>query len=46
MAFGEGSRPDLMRLAAAQLRVSDPQIPAAAWTSSRSAAAASSYLSA
>jgi hypothetical protein len=46
MAFGEGSRPDLMRLAAAQLRVSDPQIPAAAWTSSRSAAASSSYLSA
>ena len=46
MAFGEGSRPDLMRLAAAQLRVSDPQIPAATWTSSRSAAASSSYLSA
>ena len=46
IAFGQGSGPDLMRLAAAQLRVSEPQTPAAAWTSSRSAAAPSSYLSA
>jgi hypothetical protein len=46
MAFGEASGPDLMRLAAAQLRAAEPQIPAAAWTSARSAAASPSYLSA
>ena len=39
-AFGAGSGPDLMRLAAAQLRVADTSAPAnaAAWTSSQSAA--------
>ena len=46
IAFGQASGPDLMRLAAAQLRASEPAIPAAAWTSARSAAAPSSYLSA
>jgi hypothetical protein len=46
MAFGGASGPDLMRLAAAQLRVSEPVIPAAAWTPARPAAASSSYLSA
>ena len=45
MAFGEASGPDLMRLAAAQLRASDPA-PAAAWTPSRPAVAPSSYLTA
>jgi hypothetical protein len=44
IAFGEASGPDLMRLAAAQLRASDPA-PAAAWTPTRSAAAPS-YVSA
>jgi len=46
MAFGGASGPDLMRLAAAQLHASEPPIPAAAWTSARSTAAPSSYLSA
>jgi hypothetical protein len=46
MAFGGASGPDLMRLAAAQLRASEPAVPAAAWTSARSAAASPSYLSA
>ena len=46
MAFGEASGPDLMRLAAAQLRASEPSTPAAAWTPTRSAAASPSYLSA
>jgi hypothetical protein len=45
IAFGEASGPDLMRLAAAQLRASDPT-PAAAWTPARSVAAPSSHLSA
>jgi len=45
-AFGAGSGPDLMRLAAAQLRVADKPPVAAAWTPSRQAAAPSSYLSA
>jgi flagellar biosynthesis protein FlhG len=44
IAFGEASGPDLMRLAAAQLRASDPT--PAAWTPARSVAAPSSYLSA
>jgi hypothetical protein len=44
IAFGEASGPDLMRLAAAQLRASDP-VPAA-WTPARSVAAPSSTLSA
>jgi hypothetical protein len=46
MAFGAASAPDLMRLAAAQLHASEPSIPAAAWTSSRPAAASPSYLTA
>ena len=45
IAFGEASGPDLMRLAAAQLRASDPT-PAAAWTPARSVAVPPSYLSA
>ena len=46
IAFGEASGPDLTRLAAAQLRASEPSIPAAARTHARPAAASSSYLSA
>ena len=47
IAFGEASGPDLMRLAAAQLRVaSSPAAAVPAWTTARSAAASSSYLSA
>lgn len=43
MAFGEGSGPDLMRLAAAQLSLSaSPTSSAAAWTPERSRPAASS----
>ncbi|MFL6697772.1 MAG: hypothetical protein ACJ8GJ_11435 [Vitreoscilla sp.] len=46
IAFGVGSGPDLMRLAAAQLRASEPSLPAAASTPVRSAAASHPYLSA
>jgi hypothetical protein len=47
LAFGEASRPDLMRLAAAQLSVASPSTTAPpAWTRSRAAAAAQSTLSA
>ena len=46
MAFGEASGPDLMRLAAAQLRASEPSLPAAARTPARPAAVPHSYLSA
>ncbi len=46
LPFGESSGPELMRLAAAQLHACDPPMPAAAWTSARSAPASSSHLSA
>jgi hypothetical protein len=48
MAFGAASGPDLMRLAAAQLRIPAPSTtaPVRTWTPARPAAATPSYLSA